>query len=390
MNQPIEQRDYQIRIVNKTVDAFLKENCKSILIESPTGSGKTLIALQALKRLKEIKPNFTFGWVAMRHKLLQQAKIENERVGVQDITFISMFDDSPPKVNVMITDEAQHDAAATCAALHKTMEAELSIGLTATPFRTDRIKLAYEKVIHDCGVRFLIEQGYLSNFHQYVIPKWSPTEVATQYAAEQPRWGKSIVYMLTKELCWETEKALKNLGVTCAVILGSDGQEKREEIYSKFEDGRIQVLINVYLLTEGFDCPDLNTVFVRDSGKLCTMQMAGRVLRKDPNNKDKIANIVQAETTPFPYTKVAKAKREFVFMPEATGILADTKWRSLEPGPQVEMVSNLVREQILPIPVTLPAYLEKGTGRIYATRHGIRFVRNPRRNRPFGPERDRR
>jgi superfamily II DNA or RNA helicase len=177
----IEQREYQIRIIDKTYTAFVDQNYKSVLIESPCGSGKTVMGLIALHRLSERFPGIRFGWVAMRRKLLQQAEKENERIGVKDIYFVSMFDKNPPEADVLITDEAQHDAADTCLALHHNMKAKYFLGLTATPFRTDKIKLAFEKIISDCGVRYLIEQGYLSNFDQYIIPEWTPEFVAQRY-----------------------------------------------------------------------------------------------------------------------------------------------------------------------------------------------------------------
>ena len=126
----IEPREYQQRVVKQTVSSFMDEDLKSILIESPTGSGKTVMALLSLKRMQERDPTLSFGWVAMRRKLLAQAAKENLRIGVKNIEFISMFEKNPPKCNMMITDEAQHDAAQTCATLHKLLDAKWSLGLS--------------------------------------------------------------------------------------------------------------------------------------------------------------------------------------------------------------------------------------------------------------------
>ncbi len=371
MVAPIEAREYQQRIIQKIMTAY-DQKFRSVLLESPTGSGKTLISLMALKRLQEADPTLTFGWVAMRRKLLQQAFEENERVGVKNIDFISMFDKNPPQKHIIICDEAQHDAAATMADMHKAMGAEWSLGLTATPFRTDRIKLSYEKIISDCGVRFLVEQGYLSQFQQYVVPKWTPDIVVSRLVAERERWGKSVIYMKNLVLCAETQRLLEANGVKSAVIHGGQSREEHDGIYDAFESGELQVLVNVYMLTEGFDAPDLRTVWVRDSGKLCTMQMSGRVLRKDPNNPNKIANIVQSEETWYPYTKVAKPSGEFVWQ--------DEEWRSIEANERVASISDMVRDEILTLPVELPAYLEYGTaGSIRVNKKGKVTVRKSRK-----------
>lgn len=254
--------------------------------------------------------------------------------------------------NGILVHNCQHDSADTCTTLHNTMKAKYSLGLTATPFRTDKIKLSYEKIISDCGVRFLIEQNYLSNFNQWVIPKFDVSTICNQYMADPDRWGKSIIYLKDKKLCLEADQILKSNGIASEVIFGNHSPSRREEIYDQFEEGKIKVLMNVYLLTEGFDCPDLQTVWVKDCGRLCTMQMAGRVLRKDPNNPHKVAHVVQSENTYYPYTKTAKAKMQYVFV--------DNEWRSVEAGPQVEQVSSRVRTTILVKPVEIPKYVTNG------------------------------
>jgi hypothetical protein len=309
------------------------------------------MGLSALKRIKERWTDMTFGWVAMRRKLLDQAQIENERVGVKDIKFVSMFDNDPPKCDLLVTDEAQHDSARTCANLHKTMGAKLSLGLTATPFRTDRVKLAYEKIIRDCGVRFLIEQGYLSPFHHYVMDEFTPASVGTMYLKDPDKWGKSVVYLRTQSECEQLEAMLTKGGVASAVLLGSHAQSEKDRMFDEFESGKLKVLINIYLLTEGFDAPDLKTAWVRDASKLPTIQMAGRCLRKDPNNPDKVAQIVQSHRPrTFPYSKIAKAMREY--------ILIENEWYGLEPGPEVDRLIEAVRSRLWVKAVNLPAYLD--------------------------------
>lgn len=355
----LEPRDYQARIISKVCNSFLTDY-SSVLLESPTGSGKTSMGLVSLKLLKDAIPDITFGWVAMRRKLLQQAEEENERIGVEDIQFVSMFERDPPTCDLIITDEAQHDAASTCAALHEKMGAKWALGLTATPFRTDRIKLSYEKIIRDCGVKFLIEQGYLAPFNQYAIPSWDPLHVADQIAADPQRWGKSVVFFREQWLCHQLQALLSQRGVTSAVMLGSDSHEEREKVFDGFDDGSIQVLINIQLLTEGFDCPDLKTVWVRDSGKLCTMQMAGRVLRKFG---DKVAQIVQSAETRWPYPKCVNVKpnRQFIWQ--------DEDWRSIDPSTKVEEVMKKVQDKVLSKPIMLPGYLSGGL-RVQSVRMG--------------------
>src|SRR4051794_25680116 len=91
----VEPRPYQRRIVGKAVELFSRQGLRSILIDSPTGSGKTVMGLLVARALQE-QAGLRVGWVAMRRYLLAQARAENEqrRIGVE-AAWISMFDREP-------------------------------------------------------------------------------------------------------------------------------------------------------------------------------------------------------------------------------------------------------------------------------------------------------
>jgi predicted helicase len=71
------------------------------------------------------------------------------------------------------------------------------------------------------------------------------------------------------------------------------------------------VIANVAMLTEGFDQPDVMSVFARDASRLPTVQMCGRGLRIAPG-KD-ACNIVQSVNTKYMFERVAPAKNMFRF-----------------------------------------------------------------------------
>ena len=104
----LEQRDYQLRIVDKTIQTFL-DGGKNVLIESPAGSGKTVMAFSTLNRIFEYSERLfnkkaedvVFGWSALRRNLLVQAEAENQdKFKIPNVRYISMFDKNPPKVDV--------------------------------------------------------------------------------------------------------------------------------------------------------------------------------------------------------------------------------------------------------------------------------------------------
>jgi superfamily II DNA or RNA helicase len=208
----------------------------------------------------------------------------------------------------LILDEGHHSASETATSVFGRIKPKLFLATTATPFRTDRMKLCFSKVIKDAGIRQLIDSGWLSPFHHYSLENdWTPQNVAQLYQADQNRWGKSVMFFLTVAECHRCAAVLRARGVTCEVVHGGSDQEAQIQA---FERGEVQVLLNVVVLTEGFDAPDLQTVFIRPGSKGPTIQMAGRVLRKHPGKS--FAQIVQNSRTQWPFTKIASAEAKFV------------------------------------------------------------------------------
>lgn len=296
----VETRPYQIRVITKSIRHYTKDNLPSVLIESATGSGKTVMGLIIAKFMQE-HHNMKVGWVSMRRNLLGQAERENKAKGINaDIEFISMFEKTPPKVDFLVIDEAQHDSTNSCAHLHNIIQPKNILGLTATPFRADRVKLCFSKIVRDAGIRMLIQDGWLSPFHHYSIQKWDVPSVCWHYMNDRETWGKTIMFFHNLKQCFLAKRILEDEGVSVEAVTGSSD---REEQIDGFANGDTEVLINCMVLTEGFDCPKLQTVFCRPSSKGVTMQMCGRAFRKFPGILQK--NIVQSSDTPWPFTKTA-------------------------------------------------------------------------------------
>lgn len=361
----VQPRPYQRRIVSKVYDMYngryergdgqKEPAAKSIMIESPTGSGKTVMGLLSCKAMQAANPDLVVAWVAMRRNLLSQAAKENREksINVENIHFVSMFDDHPDglvaarkagKQILMVIDEAQHDAASSMAHLHNLLLPDLILGLTATPFRTDRMKLCFEKVIKDAGIHSLIQDGFLSKFDHYSIPDWNVQTVADHYCADPKLWGKSIFYFVNLEQCFALHNIFRDRGVVSEVVTGSSN---REEQLERFRTGENKCLINCMTLTEGFDEPSLETAWVRDSGKGCTMQMGGRAFRLHPDFP--VKKIVQSKNTRWPFMKTAMPRMQYVWQ--------DDDWLSLRVNPKMDQINVAVRKAIATTIVQLPKML---------------------------------
>ncbi len=346
----LQARTYQARIIDSAIRMFggVMEDrgrrltpASSILIESPTGSGKTVMGL-ATAALIQRATGARVGWVAMRRNLLSQAEAENRRYGLGvQLNLISMFDKNPPDVDLLVVDEAQHDGATSMANLHSQIRPKWTLGLSATPYRTDRIKLCFDQVIRDAGIASLIADGYLSQFHHYTIPEHTPQFIAGLLTGDPEKWGKSLAFFHRRTECDLLYLLLRQAGIAAEVVTATSDRERQIE---DFACGRLSVLINMAILTEGFDCPELKSVFCRPSGKGCTIQMAGRVLRTCRRVPHK--QVIQCRKTPHPMMRTA--------MPAEQYLWTDQGWRSIHANRRLDEMTMAARRRVAKADVSLP------------------------------------
>lgn len=364
----VEPRPYQRRIISKTIDMFegqhvnaggdTEEATGSVMIESPTGSGKTIMALVAARIMQLKYPDLVVCWVSMRRNLLQQVRCENVNKGihVQNFYPTSMFASNPRELVrarregakiLMVMDECQHDAASSAAHLHNLLQPDWVIGMTATPFRSDSMKLCFSKVIQDAGIHQLIQDGFLSPYEHFTIPDWHPNTVADFYAADPHRWGRSLFYFLNIDRCWQLHRNFQRRGISSDVVVGSTSPDYREGQLRAFRSGEVDCLINCMMLTEGFDEPALGTVWVRDAGKGPTIQMAGRVFRQHPQTP--VKNVVQSSNTRWPMIKTASPAQQYLWC---------GSWRSLKVNEHMNDMSHNARMAIATVNVEVPKWLK--------------------------------
>jgi superfamily II DNA or RNA helicase len=107
------------------------------------------------------------------------------------------------------------------------------------------------------------------------------------------------------------------------------------------------------VLTEGFDDPSLQTVWIRPSAKGPTIQMAGRALRKFDGIP--VKQIVQCQQTPHPFPKTAMCRQQYLWQ--------SNEWRSLKVNPLLNLCNANVRRAIARTEVALPKFLKQGEDR---------------------------
>jgi hypothetical protein len=118
--------------------------------------------------------------------------------------------------------------------------------------------------------------------------------IAGCYVKQSERYGKTIIFADRWEQCEQLSEALKKRGVKADAIYshvdanpGSVEARNRRtsaenaKVLQAFRDGKLDVLINIRMATEGTDVPDVQTVFLtrQTTSQILLTQMVGRALR---------------------------------------------------------------------------------------------------------------
>jgi len=376
MTEPVvkrkfERRPYQDRIIKQVDELFRSDNVNSVMIESPTGSGKSFMGLQCAQELHDrFGGDLIVVWVAMRRNLLKQIVREIDKFGITaDVRPLSMFDkvirhqialeaQRDGKKVMLVLDEAHHDAASSMTDMHKVIDPDYILGLSATPYRIDKAQLCFQKQIRDAGIHRLIFDGYLSKYDLHIIEEWTPEYVAQRYLDDPAKWGKSVFYFLDTTQAARCQKILVDAGIKSHLVLGSEPERVKDQQLEDFENGVVDCLVNCMILTEGFDAPSLKTVWVRDSSRGPTIQMSGRVYRTHPDVPRK--NVVQSKNTKWTMSRTAP--------PEDQYVLKEGVWTNPKPNKNLVEISQkasaIAVKNWKPLPDFIANRVDKKKGRV--------------------------
>jgi len=302
-----EPRLYQEEAIASCLEAFVARGRTSVMLESPVGSGKTYMALRVIRGLRErLGRPVRVVWAAPRRLLVRQVAEANRDFGGEDVHPVTIFERNPPRADLLVLDEAHHEATQSCVLLYERVGAPLALGLSATPLRTDRMKLSFQETVATCSIDRLVREGHLSPFRFHLLPHYDPAIVAECWLSDPARWGKSIAFFPTIRACEEFRALLGAAGVRCEVVTAESDKDAQLEA---FASGAAPVVANVSMLTEGFDRPEVGTIFARDATRLPCIQMCGRGLRKAPGKR--FCNIVQGAASPYLFERFAPAERSY-------------------------------------------------------------------------------
>lgn len=307
----IALRDYQHRAI-ASIRQAAAQGARSILAVSPTGSGKTTIASEIVRRAVERGSRVL--WLAHRAELVEQAYdrlalfgLEAGVVSASPTRPVNPFRPvqvamvqtllargSRPEADVIIWDEAHHAPSDEWSSLARDYAAARLVGFTATPERSDGRGLGnvYQRLVVVAQVRELVEQGHL-------VPtdirrpgqRLRPGQIAQRPCDAYSRIAtgrRAIVFSPSVMAANLHADEFRAAGFAAEVVHGNTSAGERAAVLERFRAGELRVLINVYVLTEGFDAPETDCVILaRGCGTAGTyLQMVGRGLRPAPGKRD--------------------------------------------------------------------------------------------------------
>lgn len=314
--------DYQKDIMRRLSEEWLTH--RSVMVQMPTGTGKThVLAAVVSSFLTDGKR--TVWIVAHRRELVAQIEETVAKYGtsltdgcirVMSIQWLTRhYDDVVEKPELVIIDEAHHAQARTYRILWSRCPEAKFLGLTATPCRMGRSGFTdlFDSLVCSWSVAEFIRKGWLSSFDYVsiransreqrlidslekrgadgdyqiremndVLNRHTSIERLYRSVLEYADGKKGIVYAVSIDHARNIAAYYSGKGLDAAAIDSHTPTAERGRMVEDFKTGRIKVLVNVDVFSEGFDCPDVEFVqMARPTLSLAKyLQQAGRGLRK--------------------------------------------------------------------------------------------------------------
>jgi len=114
-----------------------------------------------------------------------------------------------------------------------------------------------------------------------VVNNTERNELVVQTYLELFPGRQALVFCCSLDHVRSLERGFKSAGVAAAAVLGSTEGMERAKVLKDFKDGRVQVVCNYGVLTEGFDYPELGVIIQArpTQSALLLTQMVGRANR---------------------------------------------------------------------------------------------------------------
>jgi len=342
----MELRPYQIEVIDKINKEW--EHQDSVMLQMPTGTGKTNVFCQIIKTHRSIFPTTRILILTHKRELVYQTRKELNKISIVPGIIMSLESSNPDhqiqiatvqtlirrkgklnflrNVSLIVIDEAHHTPSETYRDLlnHYKSKNTRILGVTAMPKRTDGKGFSdiFNVLVQSWSIKEFIDKGFLADvehqktatyfeiknklknisidkktndFDEYELSQLMTTitymsDAVESYIKFRGDYKKSIVFAVNVKHSKHLAARFNSQGITAAHIDGTIDKISRDAILSDFSSGLISVLCNVGIVTEGFDCPDAEIVQLVRPTKSITLylQQVGRVLRPKQDGRHAI------------------------------------------------------------------------------------------------------
>lgn len=142
--------------------------------------------------------------------------------------------------------------------------------------------------------KFINKYGELPDtlIHKIAVSKERNAIILKQYLDNTEKYGKTLIFALNVVHCRFLYEELSKKKVRCGLVYS--GKEDNSKVINDFKDNKLDVLVNVNILTEGTDVPNIQTVFLTrpTTSEGFLMQMIGRGMRGPEAKGTETVNIV--------------------------------------------------------------------------------------------------
>lgn len=306
-------RDYQQTLYESTRQAF--RNGKRVLVVAPCGAGKSYIFsamaqntkgdVLVLVHRRELKEQ--------HERLFRDLGITNARVNTYQTERNRLG--QYPKPKLLIVDEAHLSRSQGWSEIVEYYDT-YTVGLTATPVRLDGKPLGsiYTSMVQGITTKELIRQNRLAPYEYYAPVSVDTDNLKIQagdflmkdlerlmndraiYSDALKSWEriaggeKTIAYCVTIDHAKRTADIFTAAGYPAVEIDGETPTKKRDQIMQDFRDGKIKILCNVGIISEGVSIDDVTCCLLLRPTQSHALywQQAMRCMRFQPGKTAKI------------------------------------------------------------------------------------------------------
>lgn len=320
-------RPHQVKAIDMLRRSLAQGN-RRVVVQMPTGAGKTLTAAKIIEGALEKRNRVIFTAPAV--SLINQTVDAFEAEGIRDIGVMqanhprtdrlarvqvasvqTLARREIPEAALVIVDEA-HIRAKAVEALMDERKDVFFVGLSATPWAKGMGR-RWQDLVIPCTIGELIERGLLSQFVGFAphVPDLSGVKtVAGDYAesglveimAESKlvasvveTWlakgedRPTLVFGVNCAHARQLQAQFERQGISAAYVDGFTDSVEREVISRRFRDGEVRVICSVRTMTTGVDLPVSCIVDAAPTkSEMLHIQKLGRGLRVNPGTEDLI------------------------------------------------------------------------------------------------------